>query len=100
MWSRPTKTGYLHAVGATGPVAISSVGVDSSLFTGTGLDGVCDGQPCGGSTERLRTSAPVVPGETITIQFAIRDCGDHLGDSTVLVDDRAWSDSPSLLVTR
>ncbi|MEP7121763.1 MAG: hypothetical protein ABJE95_12665 [Byssovorax sp.] len=107
------QTGYLQVTAAARPVSISfdaqriPVGVNAGFFTttsgaalaGTGLDGLCDGQICGGSTGWLRTSAPVVPGETITLQLSIWDAGDPLWDSTVLVDDWAWSPEPTVLVT-
>ncbi len=38
----------------------------------------------------MQTKAPVVPGETITIQFIIWDTGDHVLDSSVLVDNWKW----------
>jgi hypothetical protein len=44
-----------------------------------------------GATDWLRTTAPVVPGEEITIRFAIWNVGDHWLPSTVLVDNWQWS---------
>jgi hypothetical protein len=43
-----------------------------------------------GATSWLQTKSPVVPGETITIQFMIWDTGDHALDSTVLLDNWKW----------
>jgi hypothetical protein len=43
-----------------------------------------------GATSWLETKAPVVPGETITMTFAIWDTGDHALDSSVLVDNWRW----------
>ena len=54
-----------------------------------------------GATSWLRTRAPVVAGETITLQLAIWDTGgrldehdalvgDHILDSTVLLDAFGW----------
>ncbi len=43
-----------------------------------------------GATSWLETKAPVVPGEVITLQFMIWDTGDHILDSTVLVDNFRW----------
>jgi hypothetical protein len=43
-----------------------------------------------GATSWLETRAPVVPGETITMQFAIWDTGDHALDSSVLIDNWRW----------
>jgi len=45
----------------------------------------------GGATGWLTTSGNVVPGEVITLRIAIWDTGDHLADSTVLIDNFQWS---------
>lgn len=66
---------------------------------GTAMDGTCSGQPCGGATDWLQTSAPVVPGETITLHYSMWDAGDHKWDSTVLIDDFRWSVSPAAIQT-
>jgi hypothetical protein len=108
------QTGYLPANPATnsGNISFDSqnspVSVNVGFFTvtsgakltGTGLDGLCGGQICGGATDWLQTSAPVVPGETIKIQFSIWDTGDHAWDSSVLVDGWTWSASPASIVTK
>lgn len=52
-----------------------------------------------GATSWLRTKAPVVPGEEITIQFMIWDTGDHALDSTVLVDAWRWDAKPTTAPT-
>jgi hypothetical protein len=44
----------------------------------------------GGATGWLTTSAPVKPGETITIDFMIWDTGDSVYDSSVLIDKFNW----------
>jgi hypothetical protein len=44
----------------------------------------------GGATGWLTTTAPVKPGETITLRFIIFDEGDGVFDSTVLIDNFAW----------
>ncbi|MGH7440446.1 MAG: choice-of-anchor L domain-containing protein, partial [Polyangiaceae bacterium] len=44
----------------------------------------------GGATGWLTTHAAVVPGETITLRFAIWDSGDAINDSTALVDKVTW----------
>lgn len=75
-----------------------------STLTATGFDGSClcptSGSPhctagsyniCGGSTGWLYTTAPVTPGETMTIRFSTWDQGDHKWDSTVLLDNWTWS---------
>jgi len=43
-----------------------------------------------GATSWLETKAPVVPGETITLQFMIWDTGDHILDSAILLDNFRW----------
>ena len=42
------------------------------------------------STKWLTTTAGVVPGETITLQFVIFDLSDGILDSTVILDDFGW----------
>ncbi len=44
----------------------------------------------GGATAWKRVSAPVVPGETITLHFMIFDVGDQTMDSHVLLDRFTW----------
>jgi hypothetical protein len=39
----------------------------------------------------LTTTAPVIPGETITLELTIGDVGDGYYDSTVLIDAFQWS---------
>jgi hypothetical protein len=73
----------------------------NTLLNGTGFDGVCNNaisgskytasSICGGSTGWLQTSAPVKPGEQITMIFNVWDTGDHKWDSTVLLDNWTWS---------
>ena len=72
---------------------------DQARLIGSGFDGTnCvdryngRGQvPCGASTGWLTTSAPVTPGELITMHFAIWDTTDHIFDSTILLDNWEWS---------
>lgn len=63
----------------------------TSLLGGTGFD------EAGGhaATGWLQTKAPVEPGSVITLRFAIWDSGDHILDSTVLVDNFQWSVEPA-----
>jgi hypothetical protein len=73
-------------------------------LTNTGFDGVCDNYSkpdglCGGATGFLTTTAPVKPGETITLHFSIWDTGDHKWDSTVLLDAFKWSTAPASIQT-
>jgi hypothetical protein len=78
------------------------------LLNGTGFDGVCTNPSnsawtsssiCGGSTGWLQTTAPVKPGEQITLTFNIWDTGDRKWDSTVLLDRFAWSTSSASIQT-
>jgi len=48
-----------------------------------------------GATVPLTTTAPVVPGEIITLRFIIFDEGDDALDSSVLIDNFRWSLDPS-----
>ncbi len=45
----------------------------------------------GGGTAWLTNDAPVVPGETITLDLLIFDVSDHLLDSLVLLDNFRWN---------
>ncbi len=48
------------------------------------------GEPMGGSTGWLTTTAPVKPGEDITLRFVIFDEGDGIYDSAALIDHISW----------
>jgi hypothetical protein len=64
-------------------------------LVGTGMGGWGTSLTDGGGTEWLTNSAPVLPGETIEIEFMIWDAGDHNVDSLVLLDKFRWSLTPS-----
>ncbi len=49
----------------------------------------------GGGTSWLTTTAPIVPGEVMQIEFIIFDVSDHILDSLTLLDDFEWSLDPS-----
>ena len=70
----------------------------SSLLTGTGYANDCGygSTAMGGSTDWLHTTAPVTPGEIITLTFSIFDKGDHILDSSVLIDNFRWKLTPAL----
>jgi hypothetical protein len=70
-----------------------------SKLLNTGFDSICSGQICGGGTDWLASTAPVTPGETITLQFSVWDEGDHVWDSIVLVDGFQWSAVPTKVST-
>lgn len=63
----------------------------SNVLAGTGFDGQCWNQSCGGATDWLYTTAPVVGGEEVTLRFVTWDQGDQFWDSTVLLDNFKWS---------
>ncbi len=69
------------------------------MLNGTGYDGQCSGQICGGATNWLQTTAPVLAGETITFHNSVWDTGDNIWDSIVLVDNWQWSAAPSGIQT-
>jgi hypothetical protein len=64
-------------------------------LTGTGFD-----VPSGGSaTTWQRVQAPVSPGTTFTLRIVIWDSGDQNFDSTLLVDNFAWTFAPTVVST-
>jgi len=60
----------------------------------TGMDG-----NIGGGTKWLTTDAPVVPGETITLELVVFDVGDTAFDSLALVDNFRWGLSSTTVAT-
>lgn len=50
-----------------------------------------DGNRIGGGTGWLTTTAPVTPGETITLRFILFDEGDRIYDSVAVLDNFKWS---------
>ncbi len=94
----------------SGNISFDSVG--NPVSVNNGLLEVCVGQTAGGknfpcplgpgqlqgtgfeghaATGWLETQSPVTPGEEITLRFAIWDMGDHVLDSTVLIDNFRFS---------
>ncbi len=72
----------------------------ANQLTGTGMEKIdFSGQPYGGATGWLTTTAPVVPGETITLRFIVFDEGDGIYDSQVLIDHFQWSLNPGKVGT-
>ena len=61
-----------------------------SALSGTGYNA-----PNAGATKWLTTTAPVVPGEIITLKFAIWDTSDNSYDSLILLDNFKWLAEPS-----
>jgi hypothetical protein len=65
---------------------------------GTGYGGWDGSVLDGGGTDWLTNDAPVVPGETIDIEFILFDAGDHNVDSLVLLDKFRWNPPPPQIV--
>jgi hypothetical protein len=59
-----------------------------SDLMGTGYE--LQSPPIGGGTGWLTTTAPVTPGEDVTLHFIIFDEGDGILDSAVLIDNFQW----------
>jgi len=66
------------------PQGCSSCPVGQADLAGTGFDAG------GGATKWLTTEAPIVRGETITLDLSIFDVSDGAMDSAVLLDGFAW----------
>ncbi len=62
-----------------------------SELAGTGMET----SNWGGGTVWLQTTAPVVPGETMTIEFMVFDVSDTILDSLALLDAFEWSTDAS-----
>ena len=63
-------------------------------LAGTGMDG-----NIGGGTTWLTTDAPVVPGETMTLELVVFDVGDTIYDSLALVDNFRWGLASTTVAT-
>jgi hypothetical protein len=86
--------GTLNCAAMTMAASANTCGGISQLV-GTGFDvadpGNCDANSLtGGSTGWLRIAGNVVPGEIITLRFALWDTGDSSLTSTVLLDNLIW----------
>jgi len=64
----------------------------TSSLLGTGFDAAA-------STGWLMTTAPVAPGQEITVRWAVYDSGDGVLDSTTLIDNWQWIGEPGVGVT-
>jgi len=87
------NNGFFQDCGGNGKGCNTCPGGTAAL-SGTGFDGVN-----GGSTEWLTTDAPVVPGETITLDLSVFDVNDHIYDTLVLLDNFRWSAVPKTVGT-
>jgi hypothetical protein len=97
-----TATGCADAASAR--VAACAGGTAELKGTGFGgpEDAYCAGPPSssGGATGWLTSTAPVAPGEVITLQFIIWDTGDAALDSSVLIDNFSWVPGEVSVVTQ
>ncbi len=82
------NNGFFQDCGGNGKNCGTCPGGTGAL-AGTGFD-----QVSGGSTEWLTTDAPVVPGETMTLELVVFDVSDHIYDTLVLLDNFRWSLEP------
>ena len=64
-------------------------------LVGNGMGGWGNAIDDGGGTVWLVNESPIVPGETIDIEFVLWDAGDHNVDSLALLDRFRWSVTPS-----
>jgi hypothetical protein len=72
-----------------GTGALSGTGMENAASSSFGTGAT------GGATNWLLTTAPVVPGETMTIEFTVFDVSDNILDSLTLLDAFEWSVTPS-----
>lgn len=77
--------GCYSCPGGVGALAGTGMDADDVWASTSGL------QRTGGGTVWLQTTAPVVPGETITFEMMVFDVEDSILDSQVLLDDFEWS---------
>lgn len=92
-------TGNISFDAAGRPVTIN-IGFFDVCLPGAGASAACTGDAplagtgyegsVGGGTGWLTTTAPVTPGEMITLRFVIFDEGDYVYDSLVLIDNFRW----------
>jgi hypothetical protein len=73
----------------------------ASQLSGTGFDEDYYGEPKdSAATGWLQTKAPVKPGSTFKLRFAVWDSGDGALDSTILLDNFSWDTKGSGTVTQ
>jgi hypothetical protein len=68
------------------------LGTNALIGTGFGVD---TGYEDHGSTYWLQTQSPAQPGSVMKLRFAVWDAGDHVLDSTTLIDNFVWSADPA-----
>jgi len=93
-----TPTGCSGTVAGTATCPGGPTELQGTGFYNLGV--YCTSQSTGGgATGWLTTTAPVMGGEIITLQFIIWDTGDALYDSSVLVDHLTWYGTPKAAET-
>ena len=85
MDNRLSSNSTTYQVCALQGCAACALGAGPLAGTGFDVGGL------GAATAWLTAGAPVVPGETITLDLMIFDVSDHLLDSLVLLDNFRWS---------
>jgi len=61
--------------------------------------GTCFSGVCGGATDWLTTTVPTLPGDLVTVMFAVWDQKFHTRDAVVLLDNWRWSTEPASVET-
>jgi hypothetical protein len=88
------NNGFFQDCGGN-PINCAACPGGTASLAGTGFDGTTRG----GSTEWLTTDAPIIPGETITLDLMVFDVSDHILDTLILLDNFRWSLTPVVLGT-
>ena len=80
------------------PIGVNSNFINpglSNLLESTGFDIWGDAA----STGWIRTSAPVISGQEITLRFIIWDTGDQASDSSVIIDNFQWTTDNTIVTS-
>jgi hypothetical protein len=88
------NNGFLEACGCSAGPPCSAGGKSFTCSLGTSIldgTGFGDSSYVHAATGWLETVSPVDPGSEVTLRFAVWDAGDHILDSTVLIDNFQFS---------
>jgi hypothetical protein len=77
-------------------VSSTSCSLGASQLLGTGFEASGTGCTQGGGTYWLTTAGNVIPGQIVEVRIAIWDVGDHIFDSTALIDGFQWLPNATL----
>lgn len=77
-------------------VSTASCSLGAAQLLGTGFEAASGNCTRGGGTYWLTTAGNVIPGEIVEVRIAIWDVGDHLYDSTALIDGFKWLSNATL----